>query len=115
MTRYHQCTFAMRRGLAVVLAWFVMYTPSADSESKPAQFPDVQQLQHMASRFAPTPLAVDMSQLSSGDRRALAKLVQAGRVVDDIFLQQIWSGNRALLHQLRQDSTPLGRARFRLF
>ena len=69
----------------------------------------------MAARFAPTDLQVNLAALSGGDRAALAKLVMAGRVIDDIFLLQYWSGNEALYEKLRKDTTPLGKARLNYF
>ena len=69
----------------------------------------------MAARFAPTPIRVDTSRLSSGDRQALVKLIEAGRVIDQIFLQQYWSGNPALYARLQKDKTPLGRGRLHYF
>jgi Peptidase family M49 len=77
--------------------------------------PDLAQLEKMASRFAPTPLRVDTSSLSSGDRQALVKLIEAARVLNDIFLQQMWDGNLALYARLQKDTTPLGRARLHYF
>ena len=74
-------------------------------------FPDTAQLKEMAARFAPTPLQVDLSGLSPGDRRALSKLIQAGHIVDRIFMEQLWSGDNALYEKLLADDTPLGRAR----
>ena len=77
--------------------------------------PDAAKLHQMAARFAPAPLRVDTSKLSSGDRQALVKLVQAGRLLDDIFLQQYWKGNIALYTKLQADKTPLGKARLDYF
>ena len=57
--------------------------------------PDVGELQKMSARFAPTEYRVDISKLSAGDRKALGKLVEASKVIDDIFLTQYWSGNHA--------------------
>src|SRR5580658_4382915 len=73
------------------------------------------QLQEMTARFAPVELRVDTSKLSTGDRNALVKLIQAGRVVNHIFLQQIWSGNLALYDRLRLDTSPVGKARLEYF
>jgi len=87
-----------------------------DAETKPtAAFPDAAQLNQMAARFAPTPLTVDVTHLSPGDRDALIKLIEAGRVIDDIFLQQLWSGNEKLYQQLQKDTSPLGKARLHMF
>ena len=77
--------------------------------------PSQSKLEQMASRFAPTPLRVDITGLSAGDRQALAKLVEAARIFDDVFLQQMWSGNVALYQKLQKDKSPLGRARLHYF
>ncbi len=73
------------------------------------------ELRQALDRFAPAPLRVDTSKLSAGDRAALVKLIEAGRVVNRIFLQQLWSGNPALENRLRQDTSPLGKARLEYF
>ena len=77
--------------------------------------PDQAQLEKMAGRFAPTPLQVDTSRLSSGDRQALVKLVEAARLLNDIYMRQLWSGDVDLYKQLQKDATPLGQARLRYF
>ncbi|MBV8819633.1 MAG: hypothetical protein JO022_14835, partial [Acidobacteriaceae bacterium] len=58
--------------------------------------PNLEQLHRMSARFAPTPMTADASRLSPGDQKALAKLLEASRVIDHVFLQQLWSGNVAL-------------------
>ena len=73
------------------------------------------ELEKMTARFAPTPLRVDTSKLSAADRQALVKLIEAGRIMDDIFMMQYWSGDLALYARLQKDTTPLGKARLRYF
>ncbi len=90
-------------------------TLSMTSSASAAETPSLAELQQMAARFAPAPLPVDTSRLSPGDRAALAKLIEAGRVINHIFLQQVWSGNLALYDRLKQDASPLGRARLEYF
>ena len=82
---------------------------------KASPAPGLAQLQRMTARFAPTTLRVDTSRLSSGDRQALVKLIEAGRIMDEVFLVQYWSGNPALSSRLQKDKTPLGRARLHYF
>jgi hypothetical protein len=77
--------------------------------------PDLAQLRQMIARFAPTELRVDVSGLSDGDRKALGKLIEASRVIDDIYLTQAWSGNHALYGKLKTEATPLGKARLHYF
>jgi hypothetical protein len=73
------------------------------------------ELERMTARFAPVPLRVDTSRLSAGDRAALVKLIEAGRVVNRIFLQQLWGGNPALESRLAKDKSTLGKARLDYF
>ncbi len=80
-----------------------------------APLPNAAQLEQMAARFAPTPIRVDLSRLAPGDRAALPKLIEAARILDDIFMDQLWSGDRALYARLQKDATPLGRARLHYF
>jgi hypothetical protein len=80
-----------------------------------AAIPDLAQLQKMIARFQPTELRVDVSKLSAGDHQALGKLIEAARILNDVFLTQMWSGNHALYAKLRKDTTPLGKARLDYF
>ncbi len=88
---------------------------AAPAQAMSTNAPDLAQLQQMTARFAPTELNVDISGLSVGDRRALVKLIEAARLIDDIFLTQYWSGNHALYASLQKDHTPLGKARLHYF
>jgi hypothetical protein len=103
----------MRRLLTFLLVITTMAT--AQKTPTPPSSPDADELNQMAARFAPVPLKVDISGLSAGDKQALAKLVEAGRIVNPLFMQQLWSGNLALYHKLQQDKTPLGKARLHYF
>ena len=77
--------------------------------------PDLGQLDKMIARFRPTELRADVSNLSPGDRAALQKLIQASRVLNDIFMRQMWSGSVELYEKLKRDQTPLGKARLHYF
>jgi hypothetical protein len=80
-----------------------------------AVMPDLAQLKQMNARFAPVKLKYDAARLSAGDRKALDKLTEAARVLNFVFMDQLWSGDRALYEKLRQDKTPLGQERLRAF
>jgi hypothetical protein len=77
--------------------------------------PDLAQLKQMEARFAPVEMRVDTAGLSPGDRKALVKLIEAARLIDDIFLDQLWSGNQAKYARLKKDTTALGKARLDYF
>jgi hypothetical protein len=57
----------------------------------------------MTARFAPADISADLSQLPENERQALAKLVDAARLMDGLFLRQVWAGNDAMLQQLARD------------
>lgn len=63
----------------------------------------LEDLQGMSARFAPVDLPVETNHLSAGDLAALAKLIEAARVIDRIFFEQLWSGNASLEAKLVED------------
>jgi hypothetical protein len=97
----------MKKVLPLMLA-----VVSAGSEPRGTSLTE---LESMIARFAPAEMRVDLSALTAGDRKALVKLVEAARVIDDLFLTQLWSGNHELLARLEKDKSPLGQARLHYF
>ena len=77
--------------------------------------PDSARLQAMTARYAPVEIAADLSRLPAGEQKALVKMVEAGKIMDTLFLRQVWAGNEAMIAQLRKDATPLGTARLHYF
>jgi hypothetical protein len=80
-----------------------------------ARSPDAGQLETMAARFAPVDLGADISALPPNERQALARLVDAARLFDALFLRQVWAGNESMLMDLVRDRSDLGRARLHYF
>ncbi len=66
-------------------------------------------------RFSPTVLTADTSRLSANDRKALMKIVEAAKLMDPLFLRQVWSGNEALRQKLEADQSVTGRQRLHYF
>ena len=77
--------------------------------------PGADQLKNMSARFAPVDLSADVSKLPANERQALAALVEAAKVMDTLFLRQVWAGNETMLLTLLQDTSPLGRERLHAF
>jgi hypothetical protein len=75
----------------------------------------VAQLKTMSARYAPVTMRVDTAKLSAGDEAALPSLIKAARLVNHIFLQQMWNGNLALDARLRADTSADGKTRFDYF
>jgi hypothetical protein len=66
-------------------------------------------------RFAPTALTANTARLSPNDRRALAKIIAAAKLLDPLFRRQVWSGNDDLKKKLQADQSVAGRHRLHYF
>ena len=69
----------------------------------------------MTRLFAPVDIEVDISHLPDSERRALSHIIAAARVMDSIFLQQVWPGNQSILLSLLDDETAAGTVHLDLF
>jgi len=109
----------MRRAVllaAVALALFGCRSPQPPRPTdQPQTDPMLQQLRTMSARFAPVDLTANLSPLAPNDRQALAKLIEAAKVFDALFLRQVWAGNETTLLTLAGDQSELGQARLRYF
>ena len=66
-------------------------------------------------RFSPTELTASTTHLSANDKQALAKIIEAAKLMDPLYLRQVWSGNEALKKKLAADKTPAGQLRLHYF
>ncbi len=80
-----------------------------------APLPSEAELCTMTARFAPVEIKVDTSALPAHERLALAKMVEAAKIIDALFLRQVGPLNETTLNQLVRDTSPLGRARLHYF
>jgi hypothetical protein len=77
--------------------------------------PNVARLQAMAARFVSVDIGADISALPPNEQKALAKLVEAGYVMDRLFVRQVWDRNEFTQRELQADKSPLGQARLNYF
>src|SRR5258708_22456282 len=64
------------------------------------EMPTLADLQKMPARYAPADIGADLSALAKNERDALARLIEASRIMDALFLRQVWAGNDAMLQDL---------------
>jgi hypothetical protein len=90
--------------------------PAAETApTRPASSGAANDLAVKAARFAPADIGADVSGLPETEKTALRHLVEAGRVIDGLYLRQIWAGGPAMLLQLQGDTSAEGLARLRYF
>ena len=75
-----------------------------------APIPSDRELATMSTRFAPADIGADISALPDRERRALAKLVDAAKLMDSLFMRQAWAGNEAMLEDLSRKAIARSRA-----
>ena len=94
--------------VSIVLTMTLILSTTAQNNGDP-------ELARKIARFAPTELTADVSKLSPKDRQALDKIIAAAKLLDPLFLRQVWSGNEALEKKLQADKTAAGRQRLHYF
>jgi hypothetical protein len=110
-----------RRRRAAALGVLILAAAAACRGAAPSRSADTDMphtttdLDARIRRFAPVPIAADLSGLPAGERQTLAHLVSAARVMDGLFLDQVWAGNTAELLRLAADRTDAGRAALHYF
>ena len=103
----------LRRTLSVLFSLLLTVAPlmSQKKESSEAD----PELAKKIARFAPTELTADTARLSANDKLALKKIIEAAKLLDPLFLRQVWSGNAALEKKLLADKSAIGRQRLHYF
>jgi hypothetical protein len=90
-------------------------TATAQAPAKEVVVPEQAKLEAALAQYAPTDIGADISKLPANERQAMARLVEAGWVMDGLFLRQVWGGNEGMLFTLLSDRSPLGQARTHYF
>jgi hypothetical protein len=103
----------LRRFLSILCALLLTATPLL-GQKKPTPSGDPELAKKIA-RFAPTVLTANTARLSAKDKLALTKIIEAAKLLNPLFLRQVWSGNAKLETKLLADKTAAGRQRLHYF
>ncbi|AMY11444.1 Peptidase family M49 [Luteitalea pratensis] len=120
-SRHASGLIVARLGLGLLLAGVSACQPaptpsgSASTAASPPDTGAAARLASRADRFAPADIGADVAALPESERTALTHLIAAARIIDGLFLRQVWAGGPAMLLQLQADRTPEGLARLRYF
>jgi len=101
---------------------FLLIAASAVACSSPQEAPMpadsspvVASVEAKRRRFAPVDLTVPLTDLPGNEPAVVERLIRAARLMDGLYLQQVWAGNTSALAQLAADRTPEGRAELHYF
>ena len=103
----------LRSFFSIVFVLLLTVSPLLGQKKQPASGDP--ELAKKIARFAPTVLTANTARLTPKDKLALKKIIDAAKLLDPLFLRQVWSGNDALDKKLMADKTPLGRQRLHYF
>jgi hypothetical protein len=108
-----------RTAIPAILAALTLMSASCSndqSSSTPPPAPSATAaLDAKIRRFAPVDVTAPAASLPAGEAAALRELVAAARLVDGLFLEQVWAGNAGLLAALQKDRSPEGQAELHYF
>ncbi|HET6889497.1 MAG TPA: hypothetical protein VFH31_00220, partial [Pyrinomonadaceae bacterium] len=102
-----------KRTVSLALVLGFLWT-MVSSQTKTRQAGDTE-LAKKIGRFSPTILTANTARLSANDRRALTKIIEAAKLMNPLFLRQVWSGNEALKRKLEADKSVVGQQRLHYF
>jgi hypothetical protein len=105
----------MKTFSAILCITFALTLAGESRVQHSTSVPSLAELKTMSARFAPAEIGADVAALPAHERQALTKLVEAARVMDALFLRQVWAGNDAMLQQLARDTSEAGRSRLHYF
>ncbi|HEY5883275.1 MAG TPA: hypothetical protein VIT88_01230 [Pyrinomonadaceae bacterium] len=105
----------MRIVVALVLLSSLLFVNASVIQTQTKHVSGDTDLAKKIRRFSPTELTASTAHLTPNDRKALAKIIEAAKLMDPLFLRQVWSGNEALRKKLEADKTPAGRLRLQYF
>ncbi len=80
--------------------------PASRPEDEGSRIVVASDIEERLNRFEPTTLDVDLAGFSADERQVLARLVEAARFMDEIFLRQVWTGNPGLRQKLGAANGP---------
>jgi len=84
----------MRIGYHLVTLSLVFSLLPAGAAAQAVKASDAGELPAKIRRFSPTVLTANLALLSPKDRQALQKIIAAAKLLDPLFLRQVWSGDR---------------------
>ncbi len=72
-------------------------------------------IDEILAQFTPTEIKYDSTLLDEKQKHVVRKLYQAAVIIDSIYLDQVYTGNKEIRHELEQSKTELDRQRLQLF
>lgn len=101
--------------LLIVVILGLLVSSCIKENNQPVESEESKMLNEKISKFVPVEINYDESILSERDKVVLRKLYHASKIMDDIFLDQVYSKNNELKKELMNDDSNEGKLKQELF
>src|SRR5438132_1607863 len=106
----------LARTVQLFVGLLIMTSCSSQSSSQqPPAASTSTPLDAKIAQYAPVDIAADLAPLPPNEQQALAAMISAARLMDGLFLEQVWAGNPSMLTALAADRTPAGQSQLHYF
>ncbi len=105
----------MKRTMFFVLIVAGLLTVQCSSQKSKTKMDEAKRLQAMINQFAPTEITYDHGLLTDKQKKVVENLYYAAKIIDQIFLDQVYAKNKEILQQLQNSTDPLDRLRLQYF
>jgi len=93
----------------------VLFFFSCQKKVNPERKAKMEHLQKQIAKFARTEITYDSTLLNERQRTVLQKLYQAAKIIDDIYLEQVYSKNMEIRARLMKSADPLDKLTLEYF
>ncbi len=104
----------MRR-IIILLSVGILTALTACQNGAPNSNKELAQMKQRIAQFAPTELNYDPLLLNARQKQVLQKLYLAAKIIDDIYLDQVYSKNIEIRKTLQQATDPLDKLKYDYF
>jgi hypothetical protein len=84
-------------------------------KNEPSESGEITMLKEKIAEFVPTELKYDSGNLDERERMVVEKLYQASKIMDEIFLEQVYSKNDEIKDKLMSENTEVAKLQLELF
>ncbi len=90
--------------LAIMMGVWFMFNNSSNKVIE--DYANIQHVKNQIAKLAPVEISADWRLLTENDRAVLRKLVAAAKLMDEIFLRQVYSRNVTIRNALKAENHP---------
>ena len=104
----------MKQILTSVIMLFLVVS-CTNEQNEPSDSGEITMLKEKIAEFVPTELKYDSSTLDEREKIVVEKLYQASKIMDEIFLEQVYSKNDEIKFRLMKENTEEAKLQLDLF